>query len=332
MGSGAMWDRLPVVLREHGLSVLRQVLPSLLLASGALASPTRRRLAWGLLAWFFPALLHFAAVAVHGGDYQEWHRYHTPLFVTSAFAMAIGLPALVKRAPKWAERARGRRAKLATASLLVGLSVAVAVWQGAMHELVAAARSKGFVWFGTGRSAMTASRITSHVATADVFSWLSEERPEARLASLENGSIWYFYTGTPVELLGWTDRDIASGPLNPVRKIGAADSRCDLAAWVRHRPEVIWLDTQTLEEAHFRSEAVARAAHPDKAHALMALLTSSRHWWWTRPYFLTPYLLDAYEPRLTIVNDRYRILWLARSDLAAGFDRRLEAAGFRHLR
>ena len=170
--------------------------------------------------------------------------------------------------------------------------------------------------------------MTANTLTSRFFSWLTEDGPDVGLATLENGSIWYSYAGRPVEVLGWTTRSIAEGPRNPNPVLGAIDSRLDLGVWERERPEIVWLDTQVSEESQFDPSSVVRRSYSDEAHALLAFVSSTRHWWWTQPYFGSRFLLDAYDARLTIVNETHRILWFVRSDRARVFDRRLEAAGF----
>jgi hypothetical protein len=330
-GQGVLVERLPAVLRLHGVSMLREIAPALLLAAGLLLAPARVPRALSLLAWLAPAIVHFFAVALHGGDHHEWHRYHTVLLVACAAAMSAGLPGVLSTAAR-VLTPRGLRARLFAAAFLILVSAGVAVVQGTWRELRTATGAEGFRWFGTGLNAMTASRITANAFTSRFFTWLTEGRSVAGLATLEAGSIWHFYSGRPVELLGWTDRRIAEGPRNPAPVLGVLDSRRDLSAWSRESPEIVWLDTQVSDETQFDPAAIARREYPNKAAALLAFTSSSRHWWWTRPYFASEYLLDSYEARLTTVNLRYRILWLVRSDAAAAFDRRLERAGFSVLR
>jgi hypothetical protein len=176
---------------------------------------------------------------------------------------------------------------------------------------------------------MTESRLTNHTATARFFTRVLREESHWKLASLEVGSFFHWIDAIPTDLLGFVNRDVATGPVNTRPSDRIWDRRLDPAFWARERPEIVWIDTKTRGDPlgailEFADAASAGGTTP----AMKDFLSLSRHWFWTEPYFDDAAFSAGWLPRMTAVNERWLVLWLVRADVADAVDRDLKAAGF----
>jgi hypothetical protein len=295
------------------LEYARDAAPYLLvLAAGArFAAPGALR---ELAPWLAPGALHLGLVAWGGGDYFPGSRYHVVLTAALVFAAIACLPRPDAPAPRPVPLAAA--ACLGFAASLLG-SGSLEVAQG---MILPARDSDRTVWLTAhGVEAMTVSRLNNHAATGRFFSTLTADGRRSRMASLEVASVFYFYDGVSLDVQGFVDRNVATGPRHPAPR-RKWDKRLDPAFWERERPDIVFLDTST----EIREYMVFRPGEDP----MQAVLSWSRHWEWTEPYFDSPWLRANYAPRATLLNNRWLILWLARRDRAAEFDRRLEALGF----
>ncbi len=291
----------------------------------------RRRLTFA--AWLIPAAIHEALVCWRGGDDHEGHRY--VVILITAIAMLAGAGA-ARAALVFGLRTKARRpvarsrVALVAACLALGFAASLGPIPDRLKRGVDVAT---FDWFGNGPAAMARSRLVSHRATTAFFNWLVDRNPSARLGTCELGSIFHEFCGIGVDPLGFIDRHVAEGPRNPHATIGIADSRLDTEIWTRERPDIIWLDTFDVFEPQFTQVPMPESQPDDpgsRVRAALAIFMASRHRWWTAPYLVLPCIGEDYDPCVTTVNDRYRILWFARRTSRAAFDARLKSAGFRH--
>ncbi len=295
----------------------------------AVAAWRRPEAGWGpYLAWIIPGAIHIVLVLLGGGDYVPGQRYHIGFAVALAMAAAHGLPAFIE----WTARPRSevpRRglAWFARAALAGGLFASGAAWflyNGTMAvrdgSEVAATLPRVTTWERRGITHMVASRINNHVFTSRLFSRITQGNPAARLASLEVASIFYFFTGTAIEVQGFVNRDVATAPRHP-HPVMPWDKRLDPDVWQRELPHVIWLDTA--------NEGVPAMLNPPQDFTTDTLHRWSRHHLWTGPHLEHPYIRRNYVSRLTWVNGQYGILWFVRRDIAPMMDRRLESIGLK---
>ncbi|MCE9582091.1 MAG: hypothetical protein K8T20_06190, partial [Planctomycetes bacterium] len=283
-----------------------------------------------LIPWLVPGGLHFALVLWGGGDYFPGNRYQVILTVAVIFAAIECLPGLsaalkgaIGRESYPGGLRRGPWIAISSGVLIAG--IAAGFRPAGVSEIVSGMRRDHrepdrSIWLSAeGLEAMTVSRLNNHALTGRFFSRLTQGHPGTRLASLEVASTFYFFDGVSLDVQGFVDRNVATGPRhpNPRRKW---DKRLDPMFWERERPEIIWLDTSTEIGSTMRFQ-------PDIMR-LESVLWWSRHWGWTGPYFDSDYLHRHYRPRATMDNGRYLILWLAREDVVYDYDRRLSALGF----
>jgi len=313
-------------LWEHHLRLFAR---DLWLFAGVFAVAAWRRPAagWGpYLAWIIPGAVHIVLVLIGGGDYVPGQRYHIGFSVAVVMAAAHGLPAFIewtlrprgeapRRGPAWYGRAAlsGGLFAWGTGGLLYNGTMGVREGTQVVSTLPRIA-----TWEQRGVTHMIASRINNHAFTSRLLSRITRGDRAARLASLEVASIFYFFTGTAIEVQGFVNRDVATGPRHP-RPVMAWDKRLDPGVWEREQPHLIWLDTV--------NEGVPEMLRPPVEFTTDTLHRWSRHHLWTGPHLEHPYLRRNYVSRLTWVNGQYGILWFVRRDVAPMIDRRLVSLG-----
>ncbi len=306
----------------------RELWPFLLLILGGVWF-TAKSAFTGLLPWLAPGTVHFALVLWGGGDYFPGNRYQIVLTVAVLFAAIQCIPGLRSALRAIAGREEfpaGIRKSwwIAGSSivLLAGIGAGFRpygtqeTWDGLLATHRKPDRSTWLV--SQGLEAMTVSRLNNHALTGRFFSRLTQDRPGTRMASLEVASAFYFFDGTALDVQGFVDRNVATGPRHPKPR-RKWDKRLDPAFWERERPEIIWLDTTTEVLEYMKLDPFA---------PVESMLWWSRHFDWTQPYFENDYLRRHYKPRATRVNGDRLILWLAREDVALGYDLKLASLGF----
>jgi len=274
-------------------------------------------------------VIHYIAVLAAGGEYVQFNRYFTFL-VIGMLACAINTCRTpVSRLSLTFRGFRSRLRRLALPLVFAGVVVCILtsnrvvgrIHQGLRHCKAGTMNTRA--WFGQGIDGMNRSRLNNHALTGRFFSRLTKKRPATKLATLEVASVFYFFDGVSVDVLGFVNREVAHHSRRSSPIPGKDIRKPDLEVWARERPEIIWLDTKFMVQ-----RPVVRPHGGTPGSIMRGFLSWSRHSYWTKHYLDIPYILDHYAGRLTSVNHSYHILWLVRKDVAHEFDGKLESLGF----
>jgi hypothetical protein len=187
----------------------------------------------------------------------------------------------------------------------------------------------------TGIGGMRGSRITRHTSAGQFFTWLTEGKKDVKLATGEVASCYYAFSGRPIDIQGFANRDVSRAGRRE-KTVAPWAKRLDPELWEREKPEIVWLDAEGEFPSGLASRWVSKAFHDElnesaPSDRTKAFVRASRHSWWTEPYYEATYLDEHYELRVTEINDAILLLWMVRDDMAAQYDRRLEEAGFQRI-
>ncbi|MGE3809436.1 MAG: hypothetical protein AB7K24_32635, partial [Gemmataceae bacterium] len=293
-------------------------------------------------AWLIPSFIHFAGISYAGGDYMPGNRYYVALMISVAAAGIVGLAGWYPTyrdclatwsdgKPPWAGKLLITLSFAATTILLVMHSGQP---KGIVDKLTEAGKDPSQLnfWNDAGVGGMRGSRLTRHLSAGQFFTWLTRGDKEVKLATGEVASCYYGFTGRPVDIQGFANREVARGPrrTNP-DPIWA--KRLDPGVWEREQAEIVWLEAIVPHPGTiWLTESFHQAVNAGKPRERTRLLiTATQHGWWTEPYFESTYVDEQYLPRVTKVNDAILIIWLVRRDKAAEYDRRLQEAGFQQV-
>jgi hypothetical protein len=262
--------------------------------------------------WLAIAAGQAAVVTLGGGDYLFGYR-HFVLF--SLLILALAGDSL--------GRAVGSRVE---ALAVPAQALAILAVTGAMAGPPSAKDRAGLLDAGpndtkTGVSSILHGKVSKYAAAGRFLERLLPADMHWRVASVEVGTVFFYYGGPRLELVGFSDRRVAAGPRLEGAPAFSPKPNPDVVA--QERPEVIWLDAWLPSEDGARGwgeapEALRRRGTPQK---LMATIHTYEI------LHFPPDLVDRlYDFRLAIVND-LRIYFLVRRDLAPVCDQRLRALG-----
>jgi len=296
-----------------------------------------------IVAWLIPSLIHTAGIAWGGGDYMWGNRYHVVLIVAVAAAGILGLEAWYARYR--ADKAAAGQRRWANKALPYGMfalaTLVLLVYSGQPKNIFKNVRDsagdpKALGFFNTtGIGGMRGSRITRHLSAGQFFTWLTEGKKDVKLATGEVASVYYSFSGRPVDILGFANREVARADRRE-KTVNKMAKRIDPGLWEREKPEIVWLDAEGEFPSDRASLWVSKAFHDEvnespPSDRTKTFVKASRHAWWSEPYYKATYLDEHYKLRVTEINDAILLLWMVRDDLAAEYDRRLEEADFKRI-
>jgi len=324
--------------RDLSLELLPLVLCAILFAPAL-----KLRAILPIVAWLIPSLIHTAGIAWGGGDYMWGHRYHVVLIVAVAAAGILGLEAWLARYRQRMAAPGPRRGagKALSYGMFAIATLVLLAYSGQPKDIFKRVRDSGGdpktlgFFNSTGIGGMRGSRITRHTSAGQFFTWLTEGKKDVKLATGEVASCYYAFSGRPIDIQGFANRDVSRAGRRE-ETVAPWAKRLDPELWEREKPELVWLDAEGEFPSGLASRWVSKAFHDEinesaPSDRTKAFVRASRHSWWVEPYYEATYLDEHYELRVTEINDAIVLLWMVRDDMAAQYDRRLEEAGFQQI-